>query len=72
MYIVFYTGAIAVPTNWYTDITTYSILNGLNCIGNEPNILTCPLSNIPSFCHERNDANVICPSKVTLIIHSIL
>ena len=53
-----------MPTNWYSDTSSFTFMAGVNCTGNETHIVNCPFnSSSTSSCPTYNDANVICPSK---------
>jgi len=63
-------GALAV-INWYIEIELPTLVRGLQCNGEESNVLNCSMSNDDS-CRTSSDASVICPGiGMHFITHSV-
>ena len=57
------TGAVAVTNEQFSDADVSIVLSGVNCIGSELSILTCPNNtDSQSFCEAVEDAAVVCQS----------
>ena len=61
------TGAVAVINEQFSDADVSILLSGVNCIGSELSILTCPNStDSQPFCEAVEDAAAVCQGVYSL------
>ena len=61
MYIRTSSGAVPLSRHEFSNGIAPTLVNNVNCIGNESHLLDCNYNDLPNFCENADvDAGVVC------------